>query len=122
MIYPLLVLIAFFILVVLFIRQIVRIHQKTPMHYGLLFAVILFTWWITGLVYTLGHTLFTGLISQQAYNTLGYPIAGPFLLLSEYMLSPHTHIIFHVLIILAVGFGLGMLFGLLRKRISPAPQ
>lgn len=107
---------AFYALVVFLIWRVVRLQQKSPLHYGLLFAVILFTWWLTGLIYTLGHTLFTGFLPQPVYNALGYVIAGPFILLSVYLLNTDTNLIYHVLLVAALGFGAGALFGFVQKR------
>ncbi len=90
------------------------VKRKALLHYGLLFAVSLFTWWIAGMVYTLGHTLFIGLLPRSVYHTLSYSIAGPFLLISEYLLSGHIHFLYHVLLVMALGFGIGIVFGLLK--------
>ncbi len=92
------------------------VKRKAPMHCGLLFAMGSFTWWIVGMVYTLGHTLFTGLLPRPVYHALSYPIAGPFLLISEYLLSGHVRFLYHVVLAMALGFVIGVVFGLLRAK------
>ncbi len=92
--------------------------QKSLQHFGLLFAVILVTWWIIGMIYTLGHNLFTGLLPSSVYNVLSYPIAGPFLFISEYLLSGHIHLFYHILLAISLGFGIGIGYGLFKISLS----
>lgn len=94
-----------------------QVRPKSLQYYGLVFAVLLLAWWVTGLVYTLGHTVFIGLLSQSVYGVLSYPIAGPFLVISGYLLSGHVHLSYHVLLVIVLGFGAGNVFGLLKKKL-----
>ncbi len=99
-----------------------RLHSVSAMvkkdslqYYGFIFAIIMLAWWVFGMVYTLGHTLFTSFLPYSVYNVLSYPIAGPFLLISETLLSGHTHLPFHLLLVLFLGFAAGIVFGLIKK-------
>lgn len=95
----------------------IKIKQKSFQYYGFIFALLFLAWWVTGLVYILGHTLFVGLLPHPLYNALSYPIGGLFLVVSEYLLSGHIHLIYHLLLVILLGFGTGTVYGLLKKSL-----
>ncbi len=91
---------------------------KPPVFFGLLLAAIALAWWALGMVYTLGHTLFSGFLSPATYNALSYPVAGLFLLISEYWLSGYVNLIYHLVLVLGLGFSVGAVYGWLQRDPS----
>ncbi len=96
----------------------VGVKPKSPVFFAFLLAAMALAWWALGMVYTLGHTVFSGFLSPATYNALSYPVAGLFLLISEYWLSGHVNLTYHLVLVLGLGFGVGLLYGWLQSDRS----
>ena len=92
-----------------------KVKRRPLQYYGFIFAIIMFVWWLFGMAYTLGHTVFASFLPSSVYNILSYPIAGPFLLISETLLSGHIHLLYHLLLVLSLGILVGIVFSFLKK-------
>jgi len=92
--------------------------QKSFHYYGFIFALLFLTWWFVGLVYILGHTLFVDLLPHPLNKALSYPIGGLFLVVSEYLLSVYIHLIYHLLLVILLGFDTSTVYGLLKRVIK----